>query len=816
MKKLYTITFLFVMMITSALAKTPIDPPTKKTTLAIPTLNVTNSTATEGTQLLFYVTLSEPNTSPTIINVCTATGTANFGDYTSISTTVTVPTGATYVVVAVLASTDNISEGTETMMLKATVLSSNTANIVATGTGTIIDATTVPALACFNSTVTEGNIAVFIIALSNPSSTPTVINCMTINGSATSPDDFTSVTTTRTIIAGATMVIVLVPTAIDFICEATETFTLNCAVTSTNTANVYASGTGNIIGAETFFLLINGTYNDFNNDGFTNVGDIINCKFTAVNSLCTTLNNVSVSSSQINVTGAAIATLPVGASNTTAYTGIYTIKQNDINNNFVSLDATAIGYSGSQSFFGQAQKNLALNITKGFKLNAFIDTNSNGFQDAQEVNFLNGTFKYQMNNGVVHYVNSSTGVFYLYEVNSNNVYSLSYLNANTSSSCSGQFNVSTPTYTNITIGNSGIVTYNFALTPATCADLAVYLSNYNEPPRPGFIYKNCISYKNQGNQTIASGVVTFTKSNIVSILSTSPVTTTVAGGFTYNFSNLLPGETRYIIVSLQMPTIPTVTLGQIVTNAATISVPTNDVNINNNNSTLSQVIVGSYDPNDKAESHGPKILHSSFTANDYLTYKIQFENTGTANAITVKVNDDLHSKLDETTLQMIDASHNYVLDRTGSKLEWKFSGIDLPPSVPNTQIGHGYVIFQIKPKVGYAIGDIIPNTANIYFDFNPAIVTNTWTTEFVSTLGTRSFGLGKLIVYPNPSSNILIIQCQSKINSLIFSNILGQVVLSKTCNDMDIKTDISNFANGTYFVRVKSDTAEQTVKILKE
>jgi len=182
-----------------------------------------------------------------------------------------------------------------------------------------------------------------------------------------------------------------------------------------------------------------------------------------------------------------------------------------------------------------------------------------------------------------------------------------------------------------------------------------------------------------------------------------------------------------------------VSLGDLVTNSASITVPSGDIQPSNNNASVTQVIRGAYDPNDKLESHGEKIEFSSFASSDYLTYTIRFENTGTGNAINIKVDDDLDLKLDPTTVRMIDASAPYTLERTGNKLSWKFNGINLPPSVTSSATtGKGYITFEVKPNAGFAVGDIIPNHANIYFDFNPAIVTNTFQTEFITTPPTNS------------------------------------------------------------------------------
>jgi uncharacterized repeat protein (TIGR01451 family) len=70
------------------------------------------------------------------------------------------------------------------------------------------------------------------------------------------------------------------------------------------------------------------------------------------------------------------------------------------------------------------------------------------------------------------------------------------------------------------------------------------------------------------------------------------------------------------------------------------------------------------------ESRGEKILHSTFTANDYLYYTIRFENTWTASTINFRVNDLLDSRLNENTIKMIGASHNYIMDRVDTNLTW--------------------------------------------------------------------------------------------------------------------------------------------------
>ena len=451
----------------------------------------------------------------------------------------------------------------------------------------------------------------------------------------------------------------------------------------------------------------------------------------------------------------------------------------------------------------------------GLRLNAFLDSNINGTQDSGEQNFPLGQFTYEVNNnGNIHNIISPSGVYNIYDGNLTNSYDLSYT---IDSNYASLYNISTPTYSNVNAGE-GMSVYNFPITIVqSYVDLAVNIVPVSAP-RPGFSYQNKIVYTNNGNQTM-SGTVTFTNDALVTITgNTQSGTTPTANGFTYNFTNLLPFETRTMTVTMQVPTLPTVAIGNLLTNTASIAPLTDDVVAENNSSSVSQIILGSYDPNDKMESHGEKILVSSFTSNDYLYYTIRFENSGTASAVNVRVNDVLDSKLDETSIRMISASHSYVLDRLDNNLNWKFDNIQLPVSVANTNTGKGYVTFKVKPRAGYAAGDIIPNTSSIYFDFNPAIVTNTFNTEFVLQLGLNEFENGDFVFYPNPASDIVTISLKNNgsIANIVVYDLLGKMILSQkpVTSESSQTINLLAISKGVYLLEVTTDSNLKVVKKL--
>jgi hypothetical protein len=596
-----------------------------------------------------------------------------------------------------------------------------------------------------------------------------------------------------------------------------QNFVLNCGIVVTTNTTAISIGVENPLTG-----YVEGNYDDYNNDGIVNVGDVINQQYIVTNLSSCTINDVSLNlysqPELINFTGQPIVTFGPNATDSSSLTTTRVISQEDINQGFVrtfvGLNCVINGTPVSNlTIIG----NEPLNLTNRIKMNAFIDTNNNGIKESNEENFDRGNFIYSINGGEEHVINAFSGVFYLYESNPLNVYNLQFdINPN-NVYCDGQSTVATSSYSNVTVSaGSGMTTYNFAITVVPCSDVEVFVLPTNNP-RPGFINQNKIVIRNIGNQPISTGTVTFIKDNAVAITSVSPAATTSnSSGFTYNFSNLLPNQVRNIVVDMQIPTIPTVSLGQLITNSATVVLAISESNLLNNNTNLTSTIVGSYDPNEKSESHGGKILYSSFTADDYLTYTILFENTGTAEAINVRVEDLLEVKLDETTVRMIRASSNYVLDKVGSNLTWRFEGINLPPSNGSATIGHGEITFQVKPKTGYAIGDVISNTANIYFDFNPPITTDPCLTEFVAVLGNENFAFSSLQFFPNPVINRLSIKNQSIIDEIAVTSVLGQNMMIQKVDDIQSELDLSALKRGVYFVKITSKGTQKTFKVLKE
>jgi len=95
-------------------------------------------------------------------------------------------------------------------------------------------------------------------------------------------------------------------------------------------------------------------------------------------------------------------------------------------------------------------------------------------------------------------------------------------------------------------------------------------------------------------------------------------------------------------------------------------------------------------------------------------------------AFRVSIIDTLSPWLNINTLIPLVASHTFKTDIIGSNiLNFVFDPIALPDSNVSEPNSHGYVTFKIRPKFSTPKGAVISNFADIYFDYNAAVRTNT-------------------------------------------------------------------------------------------
>lgn len=358
---------------------------------------------------------------------------------------------------------------------------------------------------------------------------------------------------------------------------------------------------------------------------------------------------------------------------------------------------------------------------------------------------------------------------------------------------------------------------NFCITPnGFHHDLEVSLIPL-QPARPGFDVTYKIKYKNKGNQNeTATLVFNYSDSVLDYISSTLAPTTTSTGSFSWNIGTVSPFQSGEFVVTFNVNSpmeTPAVNGGDILNYTALINGLNTDETTVDNTAILNQTVVNSFDPNDKTCLEGTTINPSMI--GQYVHYQIRFENTGTFPAENIVVKDMIDTtKFDIATLQITDASHSCVTRITNpNKVEFIFEDINLPF---DDATNDGYVVFKIKTKSTLVVGNTISNLANIYFDYNFPIVTNTATSTF-QVLGTDEFNLNNsLTLYPIPVKDNLNFSFKNNeiTSSISIYNLLGQLIQTVT-NPSD-SIDVSNLQSGSYLIKVITDKGISSGKFVKE
>lgn len=578
---------------------------------------------------------------------------------------------------------------------------------------------------------------------------------------------------------------------------------LNCS--SNNLVSLNTSG---LINLEKINCSVN-LINSFNLLGLTNL-DYLDCSANLITSLdfqsCPNIEIVYCDTNQLNYlnikNGPNYIYILFGMNPTLQYICVDEADVTDIQNKVNQFGYTTTCQVNSYCTFNPGGTFYTI------QGNNRLDSNNNGC-DTNDINYPN--LKFNITDG------TNTGIFIS---NPSGNYSIP-VSAGTHTFTpqlenSTYFTVS-PTTASVTFpATASPFTQNFCLTANGIRhDLEVVIIPVN-PARPGFDATYKLKYKNKGNQTENATLVFNYNDTVLDLISTSVNPTLQNTGIlNWNLGTLNPLQQGEILITLNLnsPTeTPALNSGDILNYSSSINGLNTDEATIDNTSALNQIVVNSYDPNDKRCLEGTTISPSMI--GQYIHYMIRFENTGTFPAENIVVKDMIDlSKFDITTLQMTDASHSCYTRINGNKVEFIFENINLDF---NDATNDGYVVFKIKTKSTLTVGSQITNNANIYFDYNFPIVTNTATSTF-QALSTDNFNFDNYFtVFPNPAKDILNIKAKQdiEISSVTIYTMLGQIIQtimqpSNTINVSDLKT-------GNYFLKVTTEKGTSTTKFIKD
>lgn len=515
------------------------------------------------------------------------------------------------------------------------------------------------------------------------------------------------------------------------------------------------------------------------------------------------------------------------------------------------FDGMIIWYENLDGKGNFSTKETIINETgRNFKYTDFVDINNDGYLDIIGCIINDGYTITTKNDQVVHYINlgpsfnkingfvrfglnvddcnlptnnlkiiTSNGTNTIETFTTNNGYYQFYVDPDTYTTTIpttlGHFNISDPTEYNTTFtGIGNIQVANFCLYPSeTVNDLNIVIIPLSEA-RPGFNSRYQIIYTNVGTTQLSGNVtVNFDNSKVTFITSSITPNSITNNSLSFEYLTLSPFETKIIDLDFNIFTPPTVEINETLLFSASITPNDNDFTEEDNTYVLNQIVIGSFDPNDITCLEGDKIFLEETTK--YLHYIIRFQNTGTASAINVKIENILDDKLDWSTFQIINSSHdNRVEIKNGNIVTFIHDNINLPHSAANETLSNGFVAYKIKPKANVGVGDLFSNTANIFFDYNLPITTNTALTEIIEkTENNTGNETNTFHFYPVPVSNILTIEAKAEILKIEILNDLGQVLIS---NSNQNSINILSLSSGLYFCRVTDiNNTVITKKIIK-
>jgi hypothetical protein len=110
---------------------------------------------------------------------------------------------------------------------------------------------------------------------------------------------------------------------------------------------------------------------------------------------------------------------------------------------------------------------------------------------------------------------------------------------------------------------------------------------------------------------------------------------------------------------------------------------------------------------------------------------------------------------------------------------------------------------------------VIENRANIYFDFNEPVITNTAINTFVAPNGVEELSNGTFSIYPNPAENVLYVQSENGNSFYTIYDITGKVNFIHQSTNANSTLDISTLSSGVYFIQCISGEEVSTIKFIK-
>ena len=426
----------------------------------------------------------------------------------------------------------------------------------------------------------------------------------------------------------------------------------------------------------------------------------------------------------------------------------------------------------------------------------FFDRNGNGIQDGNEYGLSNKQVYQSLDD--VTTLTDNNGDYYFYTIDGSS-YTISPESATGFST--------SPTDSTIMAGayNTDSVNFAYQIVEEIPEIEIDFVTGFKRCART---INGYISYENTGS---VEGDITIklTPSADFTLESAEPTwNSELDGAYYWDIEGLTISESGVIRLQITMPGLESIGVEQ------TTLLSTENADSTLVEKTYVDEVACSYDPNDKSVSPAGFGEDNLVLKTDSLEYLIRFQNTGNDTAFDIRIQDQLSTELDLSTFELISASYQVrtELNKATNQLIFYFDDIQLVDSVANEPDSHGFVKYRIKAKEDILDSTEILNTAYIYFDFNPPIITNTVSSMMVDEIpqefvtGLPSSSDASFVIYPNPTEGLINIKTPN--SNPVFLEVIsldGRTVHQHHYANTNIKLDMSLLPPSIYIIKVQGE-----------
>lgn len=322
---------------------------------------------------------------------------------------------------------------------------------------------------------------------------------------------------------------------------------------------------------------------------------------------------------------------------------------------------------------------------------------------------------------------------------------------------------------------------------------------------------------NTGNRAVDI-TLTIDLDDLSTFMSAQPQPASVANGVaTWVFPAVQPTHQRGVHLVVHLPGSEHVGLplhDVLNATAAVANVPVQTTTVH-----YDPILLCAVDPNDKLVTPaGVGEAHLTPVGRE-LFYTVRFQNTGNAPAHNVIILDTLDTDLDQASLRILGASHVFhALLQHDGVLRFHFPNIMLPDSGTDMAGSQGYVRFAIKHLSAPPEGTVLNNTADIYFDNNAPIITNTTVNTLtygqVTAVAEVPVGTDGILVTPNPAMGTATLHLGPGLNGRVnvqMFNASGSLVRQIVRRSSTVLLERGDLPVGTYLLRAVDERGRERV-----